>query len=331
MVDDGAKKRSWVVPEDASGERLDRWLSGQLPELSRARIQKLIRGGGVRIDGRTLTKPSTPLRPGMRVEVDLPPAGAPALEPEEIPLEILYEDEDLVAVNKPSGRVVYPAAGHAHGTLVQALLHGGRRLAPAAGAERPGVVHRLDKDTSGVIVFAKTDRAYYDLVRQFKERSVEKVYLALVHGLLAEDEGIVEAPLGRDPHHPLRIGIRPEGRGGRPALTRFRVLRRFPPSERTDPYGGLTLLEVRPRTGRTHQIRVHLKAIGHPIVGDPVYGPKRISPRLPPRLMLHAWQLELTHPRTGERLRLIAPPPPEFSAYGVPGPGEPTPKEKRGS
>ena len=329
-----AEKGLWeaLVEADASGGRLDRWLSRKLPELSRVRVQRLIREGRVRLDGRTVTKPSAPLAPGMRVEVDLPPAGSPAVAPEEIPLEILYEDEDLVAVNKPSGRVVYPAAGHAHGTLVQGLLHGGRRLATAAGAERPGVVHRLDKDTSGVIVFAKTDRAYYDLIKQFKERSVEKVYLALVHGLLEADEGIVEAPLGRDPHHPLRMGVRPQARGGQPALTRFRVLKRLPPPEgigkgRDTGGEGLTLLEVRPHTGRTHQIRVHLRAIGHPLVGDPVYGPKRSSLDLPKRLMLHAWQLALTHPRTGERLRIIAPPPPEFRAYG----DLPEPPPERGS
>ena len=308
------------MPEEAAGQRLDRWLSEQLPELSRARVQKLIREGRVRLDGKTATKPSTPLTPGMRLEVELPSPESPAVEPEEIPLEILYEDEDLIAVNKPSGRVVYPAAGHAHGTLVQGLLHGGRTLSTAAGRERPGVVHRLDKDTSGVIVFAKTDRAYHDLVKQFKERTVEKVYLALVHGLLEEDEGVIEAPLGRDPHHPLLVGVRAESRGGRPALTAFRVVGRFSPSPKNADADeqGVTLLEVRPHTGRTHQIRVHLKAIGHPIVGDPTYGPKRPFPGLPKRLMLHAWQLGLVHPRTGERLRITAPLPPEFSAYGDP-------------
>lgn len=311
------RKRTWEVPAEAAGQRLDRWLSERLPELSRARVQKLIREGRVRLDGRAVTKPSTPLGPGMRLDVELPsPEGSP-LEPEEIPLEILYEDEDLVAVNKPSGMVVYPAAGHAHGTLVQGLLHGGRVLAAAAGAERPGVVHRLDKDTSGVIVLAKSDLAYYGLIKQFKERTVDKVYLALVHGLLEEDEGVIEAPLGRDPHHPLLVGVRAERRGGRPALTAFRVLGRFPPSPKDAEEQGLTLLEVRPHTGRTHQIRVHLKAIGHPLVGDPVYGRKRSSSQTPKRrLMLHAWQIELTHPRTEGRLRITAPLPPEFSAYG---------------
>ncbi len=306
------------VEAKAAGRRLDRWLSERLPELSRARVQKLIREGRVRLDGKAATKPSTPLAPETNVEVELPSPEGSAIEPEEIPLEILYEDEDLVAVNKPAGMVVYPAAGHAHGTLVQGLLHGGRTLSAAAGAERPGVVHRLDKDTSGVIVLAKSDLAYYDLVKQFRERTVEKVYWALVHGILEEEEGVVEAPLGRDPHHPLLVGVRPESRGGRPALTTFRVVGRFPPSPAQGPERGVTLLEVRPHTGRTHQIRVHLKAIGHPIVGDPVYGPKRPSPRLPKRLMLHAWRLELTHPRTGKRLRITAPLPPEFSAYGDP-------------
>lgn len=323
-------KRTWVVPEEARGERLDRWLSGQLPELSRARIQKLIREGRVRLDGETARKPSTPLAPGMRLEVELPSPEGPAIEPEPLPLEVLYEDEDLVAVNKPSGMVVYPAAGHANGTLVQGLLHGGRRLSAAAGAERPGVVHRLDKDTSGVIVLAKSDLAYYELIKQFKERAVKKVYLALVHGLLEEDEGVIEAPLGRDPHHPLLVGVRAESRGGRPALTRFRVLRRLPDGPSDPGAKGITLLEVHPHTGRTHQIRVHLKAIGHPVVGDPVYGPKRSSstPGLPRRLMLHAWRLELTHPRTGERLRITAPLPPEFSAFAASPEGERSPRSR---
>lgn len=296
----------YVVPPQDDGERLDRWLSGQLPALSRARIQKLIRGGHVRVDGEAVTKPSVPVAPGMRVEIEIPDPEGPPLEPEEMALEILYEDEEIVAVNKPSGVVVYPAAGHAHGTLVQGLLYGGRQLASVGAPERPGVVHRLDKETSGVMVLAKSDSAYDGLVKQFKERSVEKLYLALACGLLREERGEIEAPLGRDPRHRRRVGVRASG--GRSAHTAFRVLRRFEGE-------GATLLEVRPHTGRTHQIRVHLAAIGHPIVGDPLYGPRDRRRERAARLMLHAWKLAFAHPGTGERVELTAPPPPEFRPY----------------
>ncbi len=299
------REAAYLVPPEDEGQRLDRWLAAQLSEFSRARIQKLIREGRVRIGGRIVTKPSALVTTGTRIEIELPPPGDPPLEPEEMPLEILYEDEDLVVVNKPSGMVVYPAAGHAHGTLVQGLLTG-RALASGGAPERPGVVHRLDRGTSGVIVLAKGDLAYYELVRQFKARTVEKLYLALAHGLLREEMGEIKAPLGRDPRHRKRIGVR--AYGGRPAHTTFRVLRRFEDQS-------TTLLEVRPHTGRTHQIRVHLAAIGHPIVGDPLYSPRVKRDTQAPRLMLHAWELAFTHPRTGERIELTAPLPREFPPY----------------
>jgi 23S rRNA pseudouridine1911/1915/1917 synthase len=295
-----------IVHLEDEGRRLDRWLSERIPELSRVRVQKLIREGLVRVNDETVTKPNTPITAGTRIEIEVPASEIPQLEPEEMPLEILYEDDDIVAVNKPSGMVVYPATGHAHGTLVQGLLYGGRQLASVGGPERPGVVHRLDKETSGVIVLAKSDPAYYDLVKQFKERAMEKLYLALAHGLLREETGEIEAPLGRDPRQRKRISVR--AYGGRPAHTTFRVLRRFEDE-------GVTLLEARPHTGRTHQIRVHLAAIGHPIVGDPLYGPRDRLRRRASRLMLHAWKLAFTHPRTGEWVELTAPPPPEFRPY----------------
>jgi 23S rRNA pseudouridine1911/1915/1917 synthase len=296
----------YTVPPEDEGRRLDRWLSERIPELSRVRVQKLIREGLVRVNGEPVTKPSAPVEPEMRVEIEIPASESQQLEPEEMPLEILYEDDDIVAVNKPSGMVVYPAAGHAHGTLVQGLLYGGRQLASVGAPERPGVVHRLDKETSGVIIFAKSDSAYYALVKQFKERAMEKLYLALARGLLQEETGEIEAPLGRDPRHRKRIGVR--AYGGRPAHTTFRVLRRFEDEN-------VTFLEARPHTGRTHQIRVHLAAIGHPIVGDPLYGPRDRQRKRAPRLMLHAWKLAFTHPGTGERVELTAPPPPEFRPY----------------
>jgi len=287
-----------TVSREDRGQRLDRWLAARLG-LSRGRAQQLIREGRVRVGGKR-AKPSTLLIPGASVEVEPPlPEAPPKLEPEELTIEVLFEDDEIVVVNKPSGMVVYPAAGHPQGTLIQGLLKG-RRLANVGAPRRPGVVHRLDKETSGAMVFAKSDAAYWDLVRQFKERRVQKEYLALVCGEFTEDEGVIEAAIGRDPHHRKLMTIR--GYGGKPAVTEFEVLRRFEE---------LTLLRVRPRTGRTHQIRVHLWAIGHPIAGDPRYGHRGEFKRL----MLHAWKLGLTHPVRGEWLEFSAPPPPEFRPY----------------
>ncbi|OGF56480.1 MAG: hypothetical protein A2Z21_03520 [Candidatus Fraserbacteria bacterium RBG_16_55_9] len=290
-----------VVPPESEGHRLDRWLSSHLSEISRSRIQKLIHEGHVLVDGQR-GKPSTPLTPGTRVEVSIPSAEAPQLEPEEMDLSILYEDDDLVVIDKPSGLVVYPAAGNRTGTLIQGLLFN-RKLASIGAPERPGVVHRLDKETSGVIVVAKSDAAYYDLIRQFKEREVQKTYLALVHGRVEEDEGRIEAPIGRDVRHRQRMAVRE--RGGRPAVTEFRVLQR---------HADTTLLSVSPYTGRTHQIRVHLTAIGHPILGDPLYGRKNRA-ESSHRLMLHAWKLSITRLGSGKRLEFTAPPSREFQPY----------------
>ena len=304
MATEKAETKTFSVPPEAEGERLDRWLSAQLPGLSRSRVQRLIREGHVRIDGKSVTKPHTSLRAGSCVELEIPADEGSELVPEPMDLEILYEDDDLVVVNKPSGVVVYPAAGHTRGTLVQGLLCG-RKLSSVGAPRRPGVVHRLDKETSGAIVLAKRDFAHYELIRQFKARRVKKIYLTLVHGLVVEDIGQVEAAIGRDPRHRELMTVRTHS--GKAALTEFRVLARFPDEERT-------LLWVRPHTGRTHQIRVHLSAIGHPIVGDPVYGPKS-QPKEAKRLMLHAWVLGFTHPRTGEWIEVTAPPPPEFQPY----------------
>ncbi len=297
----------FTVPTEAEGQRLDRWLAVHL-KISRSRIQQLIRQGFVTVDGRP-GKPSSPLAAGARVEVHTPATVSRGLEPERLELSILYEDEDLVVVDKPSGLVVYPGAGNTRGTLLQGLLHG-RTLASVGAPERPGVVHRLDKETSGAIVFAKSDLAYYELIRQFKERQVEKIYLALVHGWVRGDRGIVEAPIGRARHERRRMEVRCWG--GRPATTEWRVLVRLREA---------TLLLVRPQTGRTHQIRVHLTSIGHPIVGDPLYGRKNRTPPAP-RMMLHAWKLRLTHPRTGQSLEFTAPLPAPFQPYmaGISGP-----------
>lgn len=285
----------WTVPAEAEGERLDRWLVAQFPELSRARIQTLIREGFVQLDGRG-AKPSTRLTSGAQVTIEIPPHPLATVDPEPMDLAILHEDDDIVVVNKPSGLVVHPAAGHERGTLVNGLLHE-RKLAPGSDPSRPGIVHRLDKATSGAIVVAKRERAYASLVEQFKARTVAKTYVALVHGVLAEVEGRIDAPIGRHPKHAREQVVRADG--GKAALTDFRVLHAF--EDRT-------LVAAFPRTGRTHQIRVHLAAIGHPVVGDAVYGQGGEEATL----MLHAWQLALDHPATGERMAFTAALPPRF-------------------
>ena len=226
------------------------------------------------------------------MSVEAPPPEPSTARPEAIPLDILYEDADLIAVNKPPGMTVHPAPGHPASTLVNALLAHCPDLSGIGGVRRPGIVHRLDRDTSGVILVAKNDAAHLALARQLKERTVEKTYLALVEGTPKPPRGVIDAPLARDPRRRERMAVL---EGGREASTSYRVVERF---------SGVSLLEVKPRTGRTHQIRVHFAAIGHPIVGDVVYG-KRSS--LLARQFLHAWRIAFDHPRTGERLTLEAP------------------------
>ncbi len=293
MAHDQMERKELTVSEGATGLRLDLWLATQLETLSRTRIQRLIASGLITLNGQA-AKPSTLLQGGEQVQVALPQeATLPQLIAEAMSLDIIYEDDHLVVTNKPAGLVVYPGAGHDQSTLIHGLLWG-RTLASVGAPVRPGIVHRLDKETSGVIVVAKTDLAYYRLIEQFKRREVSKRYLALVHGVFVEDEGRIEAPIGRDPQQRQRMAVLTSR--GKPAITDFKVLKRL--SEET-------LLDVHPLTGRTHQIRVHLSAIGHPIVGDRLYGASRDSSK---RLMLHAWQIELWHPHTGQRMRWTAPP-----------------------
>lgn len=301
-------------PEDA-GQRLDRFLQTRLPELSRTRLQRLIAEGRVRVDGGA-ARASQRLRSGARVTVEVPPPEPLALVPEPIPLDILYEDAHLLVVNKPPGLVVHPGAGHATGTLVHALLaHCGPALSGIGGARRPGIVHRLDRGTSGLLVVAKTDAAHQALARALRARAVERRYLALVHGRVPHAEGRIEAAIGRDPRDRLRMAVRPAGRG-RPALTRYRVLERFAAPV------PLTWLEVTLGTGRTHQIRVHLAHLGCPVVGDRTYGRRRAgaaAAALGPwvtalgGLALHAAGLAFVHPATGQRLRFEAAPPPALA------------------
>lgn len=285
------------------GGRLDRLLAEQAQDLSRSRLQSLIRQGFVRVDGRVCTRPSLRLVGGERVRVTLPPPAPSELQAEPIPLQIVYEDENLLLVNKPAGMVVHPAAGHDSGTLVHAVLAHAPEVEGVGGERRPGVVHRLDRNTSGLILLAKNDRAHQWLQRQFKDRTVEKVYLALVDGLPPTPTGRIDAPLGRDPRRRKRMGVTTEARG-RPAQTLYCVARAF---------RSHALLELRPLTGRTHQIRVHLAFLGCPVVGDTVYGRKR--PSLPvARQMLHAWRLRLRLPEEDEARTFEAPLPDDFAA-----------------
>jgi 23S rRNA pseudouridine1911/1915/1917 synthase len=283
---------------DQAASRLDQWLAQSVPQLSRSQLQKLIRQGRVLLAGQTV-RPSTAIQPGDIVTVHLPAPEPTALQPETGPLDVVYEDDDLVVVNKPAGLVVHPAQGHTGGTLVNALLARYPDLAALAltdsdTAARPGIVHRLDRDTSGLMIVARNAAALRQLQQQFKARSVEKIYLALVFGQPEAAEGIIDVPLGRDPRFRQKIAPRPDGK---PARTHYRIIEDF---------GLYSLLEIGLETGRTHQIRVHLAWLKCPVVGDTVYGRKKNALGLK-RQFLHAWKLRFRHPRTGETIQLEAP------------------------
>ncbi len=282
--------------EVTPGERLDKWLARQLPDHSRTEIQRWIKEGLVRVNGRA-SKPGYKLEPGDVVEVDIPaPVPYEGVKPEPIPLNIVYEDEDVIVIDKPAGMVVHPAPGHTRGTLVNALLYHFPNLEGIGGVERPGIVHRLDKDTSGLILVAKNSRAHRELQRQFKAREIEKAYLALVEGHLQPKVGRIEAPIGRDKRHRKRMAV---ARDGREAVTEYTVIAY---------YGNYTLVEARPLTGRTHQIRVHFAFIGHPLAGDTVYGRRKqkLKPWLK-RHFLHAHRLRFRLPSTGEWVEFTSP------------------------
>ena len=286
--------------------RLDKFLAGRIPELSRSAAQRLIDAGQVTVDGEPV-KASYKVRAGDQVVALLPVEESRPLLPEAIPLDIVYEDQALIVVNKAAGMVVHPAPGHPGGTLVNALLDHCPELT-ASGGDRPGIVHRLDRDTSGLILAAKSEKVRRALQRQFKDRQVHKAYAALLEGPLQPAYGRIEAPVGRDPHHRQRMTVLA---GGREAITEYHVLEQF--AHTIGPTSGeYTLIEAEPVTGRTHQIRVHLASIGHPVVGDTVYG--RRKQRLPvSRQFLHARRLEFKHPLTGERLDLEAPLPEDLA------------------
>jgi 23S rRNA pseudouridine1911/1915/1917 synthase len=301
-----------VAERDSAGQRLDAWLARRLPSLSRSRVQALIDEGHVRLEGAT-ARPSTRVRPGQVVRVRVPAPVPAQPQPEDIPIAVVHEDAHLVVVNKPAGLVVHPGAGTARGTLVNALLRHVRDLSGVGGVLRPGIVHRLDRGTSGLLVVAKDDETHRSLVRQFAGRTVEKEYAALVLGTPARPAGEIDAPIGRDPVHRQKMSVRAPR--GREARTSWRVEERF---------DGAALLRVRIHTGRTHQIRVHLASIGHPVAGDPTYGgtrtpsSRRVAAREAllslERPALHAARLSFAHPASGARLAFEAPLPRDFEA-----------------
>ena len=299
----------FTAEADHVGERLDRFLTAQVPDYSRSQVQRLIEQGHVTHSRHKTAKPNSDIREGDVIGVELPEAQATAAQPEDLPLDILFDDPDLVVVNKPAGMVVHPAAGNPTGTLVNALLHHVKDLSGIGGEVRPGIVHRLDKGTSGVMVIAKNDEAHKELARQFHDREVEKEYVALAWGLVQQRKRI-NAAIGRDPKNRVKMSTR-AGRA-RHAVTRVTWSRDLK---------GVTLVRVAIATGRTHQIRVHLSAIGHPIVGDALYGgvhrrvphPLRAVSKLT-RPFLHAERIAFTHPRTKERLEFTAPLPADLES-----------------
>ena len=280
------------------GTRIDVFLADAMENLSRSGVQKLIEEGHITLNGGR-TKANYKLRERDIIDVEVPEVKEVEILPEDIPLDILYEDDSILMVNKPKGMVVHPAAGHTSGTLVNALMyHCKDHLSGINGELRPGIVHRLDKDTSGLLLVAKNDQSQLALSRQLQERQMEKHYRALVEGNLREDSGRIDQPIARSKKDRKKMAIDPEGR---PSITDWTVLARG---------RNVTLLDVHILTGRTHQIRVHMKSIGHPVCGDPIYGSGRGAKV--PRLMLHAYTLSFTHPRTGERMTFTAPLPEEF-------------------
>jgi len=285
---------------DKGGERLDKVIPARVPDISRAVAQRLIKTGEITVNGRP-SKPSYRVQAGDEVFVRIPAETPEQVLPEDIPLDVIYEDAALLVVNKPAGLVVHPAYGHTSGTLVNAVLAHCPQVADVGGPDRAGIVHRLDKDTSGLILIAKDEVTRAALQRQFKHRQVAKTYLALVEGPVQPREGIIEAPVGRSKRQRKKMAV---VRSGREARTMYRATEYFPDH---------TLLEVRPHSGRTHQVRVHLAWLGYPIVGDVVYGRRR-QRLLRGRHFLHAARLRFTHPATGEEVEFKAPLPPELAA-----------------
>lgn len=289
-----------LVPEEAAGERIDRFLSENCEGLSRSYLQKLLKSELVQVDGKAV-KNSYRLSAGEKIEFEVPEAVEPEIRAEDIPLNILYEDGDIILINKPKGMVVHPAAGHYSGTLVNGLMYHCREgLSGINGVLRPGIVHRIDMDTTGVLIVCKNDFAHSSVAEQLKLHSITRKYYALVHGVIKEDEGTVDAPIGRHPVDRKKMSV--NRKNGREAVTHYRVLERF---------RQFTYVECQLETGRTHQIRVHMASIGHPLLGDSVYGPARCPFKLQGQT-LHAGVLGIIHPRTGEYMEFSAPLPEYF-------------------
>jgi 23S rRNA pseudouridine1911/1915/1917 synthase len=318
---------SMIATEESRGERLDRALARNFADFSRARLQALIREGVVRIGEIATTDPSLKLRGGEKITLTVPEAVPSEPQGQEIPLSILYEDAQIIVIEKPAGLVVHPAAGHADGTLVNALIaHCGESLSGIGGVKRPGIVHRLDKDTTGLMVIAKNDRAHRSLAAQFADHGrtgpLERGYLAFAWGAPDRPKGTIDKPIDRHPRARERMAVRADGR---PAITHWEVAERYPPSSPASGPAVASLLACRLETGRTHQIRVHLAAIGHPLLGDVVYGPgfKTKAAKLPPaakdalqalsRQALHAYMLGFEHPSTGEPMKFRSELPPDLA------------------
>ncbi len=301
---------TFIIAPDTPGlgDRMDKFLATSLPDLSRSRLQALVKEGAVLLNGRA-TKPGHLLAAGDRIELTIPEDKPSHAQAEDLPLSILHEDDDLCVLNKASGMVVHPAAGNPDGTLVNALLHRFGALSSIGGVTRPGIVHRLDKETSGCLVVARNDFTHEGLTRQFAGRETTKIYLAVVQGVPPIKSDSIKTHLGRNPANRLQMAVVPEN-AGKYAHTDYQVICLT---------GGNSLVRCTLHTGRTHQIRVHLKHLGHPLLGDETYSrPARQTARVP-RLMLHAWQLGFTHPRSNQLLHFTAPIPPEFEGFLPPG------------
>ena len=289
------------IEEALAGERIDKFLSDSLPDVSRSYIQKLIKDGQVTVNQKTV-KSNYKLNAGDLLSMEEPELQEPDIEAEDIPLDILYEDSDLLIINKPKGMVVHPSAGHYSGTLVNALMHYCKEdLSGINGVLRPGIVHRIDMDTTGSLIVCKNDFTHNHIAEQLKVHSITRVYHAIVHGILKDDEGTINAPIGRHPIDRKKMSI--NHKNGKEAVTHYKVLKRFK---------NFTYIECRLETGRTHQIRVHMSSISHPLLGDAVYGPVK-SPYKLQGQTLHAKTIGITHPRTGEYLEVEAPLPEYFT------------------
>jgi 23S rRNA pseudouridine1911/1915/1917 synthase len=293
---------SFVVSSEEAGKRLDVFIKEKLSDLSRSRIQKLIEEGYVLVNEKA-SKPSYKVKENDEIKIEIPPEKELELEPKEVPFDIIYEDEDIAVINKPSGVVVHPAPGHYDDTLVHGLLLRLKNLSGIGGKIRPGIVHRLDKDTSGIMLVAKNDFSHKKLVEAFKEKQIKKTYIAVVYGILKNKKGRIETFIGRHPKHRKKMAVLKEGRE---AITLYEIKETLEKA---------TVVVLNPVTGRTHQLRVHLSHIGHPILGDPVYGGLKYDVPRAPRLMLHAFKISFKHPRSLKEMVFEIPLPEDMQEY----------------